>query len=842
MLASVGGSTSFADGFWDDDDSDGSNYKQTKEEEAEYNDDPDYEEVIGEVGESLEDDGFVPFDARYDSGGPPSLSDVNSLDHDPLQMPEGAQNAFKGTFNPLAFLGFGDGSVHEAPLVASAPSHLREQENQLSQEVVNEEANAQLIEALKGRKSPEKTAQVETALNAGANPNLIFKATTTVLMRAASRGDVEIVTLLMRFGADPSKRNKLHNTVLITVLNQKKNVEELVNALLGDYGNGRPDSELIQEMLSYAVHLGNLAVVELLHKHHGANLDSRYGFGLARSVGWHTQLGELASQGNVEGVQLLLRLGAGVSLVQGYVHPVLDLAVAGRNIEIIRLLLEHGVGIEGGKVYCPSAQMLAAQNGRVDILQLFFEYGADVDCIDDCGVTALMAAVRAGRLAAVKWLLDLGANLEVLSKKGLSVLMCALDYLPQNEADNTCLKIIATLIDHGARVDYVSDKGMTLLKRAMGNGNVKVVKFLLNDARFEGLFDMHAQGALEAAIDSLSSPLSFWEQVDPYICAIKELVASGLRLDPGAALLRFYEVFHFDRVANSERFRNLSCGIQLHCCSALFGGKLGLALRSVIDSGISFDDFKRLLDAVDPKGEGKIMDYYIENRMGVYELLESAIMQGNLEILKYLMDYISDHNRERSEKLQIDLGCRNSDGESLINLALRNGDIEWLKALMDPDFTVFSRGILTFRVFESLIRIGDIEILKYFLSFADQLVKPSGGRINLGLLNPNGESLISLALRTGDIEFFDALICHESVSFSAECLTPELFESVVLMGDIGILKYFLLKRMNLQQSVSARVQVKRFRAARIMRVKGRALSLPQQMPESPGIVKESSSI
>ena len=790
-LVSVGGSTSFADGFWDDDDSDGSNYKQTKEEGAEYDDGPDYEEVASEEEGSPEGDGFVPFDAAYDSNMPPSLSDVNSLDHEPLRMPEGARDAFKGTFNPLAFFGSSEGSVQGAPLVASAPSHSSQQERQLSEEVVkevNEEANSQLIEALKGRKSPAKTKQVEAALMAGANPNLIFTGTTTVLMRAASRGDVKIATLLMRFGADPSIRNKVRNTALAVALNQHRNVGELVDALLDDYGNGSPDSGLIQYTLSYAVYLGNLAVIELLHTRYGASLDSRCCFGSARA-GWRTQLGQLAFQGNIEGVQLLLRLGAGFSVVQGHVDSVLDSAVNGGDIEIIKLLLAAGVGIEDGKFCCPSAQILAARRGREDVLQLFFEYGADVDCRDADGVTALMEAARSGRLGVVKWLLDLGASVDALCVEGLSVLMYALDYIAQDEADDTCLKIIKVLIGQGARVDYMTDKGMTLLRRAMGDGNVKVVKFLLNDARFEGLFDMHAQGALEAAVDSLSSSL-WWERAYPYICAIKELVASGLRLDLGAALLRFYEAFQLERVPNAVNLKGLSCDIQEHFCSALFGSELGFALRSVVESGISLENFKRLFDALDFKYEGKTIDY-IENGPRLYELLQSAILQGNLEIFKFLMDCISSRNERHNAKYYVDLGRRNPNGETLIDLALRNGGIEWLKALMDPGFTVFSRGTLTFGVFESLIRIGDIETLKYFLSFVERLFECNGGRVNLGQLNPEGESIINLALRTGDLAFFKTLIGPEAVYFSAECLTPELFESVVLTGDIATLQYFL---------------------------------------------------
>lgn len=498
-------------------------------------------------------------------------------------------------------------------------------------------------------------------------------------------------------------------TALDFALKRKKDVEALFNALLADYGNKLPSLMLIQRTLSHAVSKGNLTIVEFLHEHCGANLDSAHCFGSGQyDVGKRTQLGELAFQGNIEGVQRLLKLGADVNWTQAPLESVLHSAVEGGDINIIKLLLLHGAGIEYGNFYCPSALILAAQRGSSGIVRLFLEAGADVDCTNDDGVTALMVAAQWGhfdvvelllgfsadvnrgcrngltalmygvqgdtqqlgrresgstRLDIVRLLLEAGARVDAVCNNGFTALIYAvagngIGYsCKRYEAD--CLAIIELLIDSGARVDCVSGAGLGVLSHAVVGGCLSVVEYLLKNRSFDGVLEIQGERALDTAMESLASGSCMGGE----LAAIKLLINHGLRIDPGACIVRFYEFL------NGKA--SMTMGMQILLFKALVGDDLASLLGLAVEADISCENFKNLFNVLESQGAVSLSD------MLTHELFESVVLSGDIGVLKYLIEKAGPRFNP------VDLNHKNSGEETLLRIALRHADIALLRVLLN---------------------------------------------------------------------------------------------------------------------------------------------------------------
>ncbi|HEY4212404.1 MAG TPA: ankyrin repeat domain-containing protein [Steroidobacteraceae bacterium] len=136
----------------------------------------------------------------------------------------------------------------------------------------------------------------------------------------------------------------------------------------------------------------------------GADPNVRGSFGTP-ALHWRVRVDDL------EGEKRLLKAGADPNgLTERGVSP-LSLAISGGDSEMVEVLLKAGAHANDAEPSGETHLMMAAQTGVLAVVEQLLKHGATVDARDvNFGQTALMFAARAGALDVVSSLLAHGAN------------------------------------------------------------------------------------------------------------------------------------------------------------------------------------------------------------------------------------------------------------------------------------------------------------------------------------------------------------------------------------------------------------------------------------------------
>ncbi|MBR6154329.1 MAG: ankyrin repeat domain-containing protein [Treponema sp.] len=130
------------------------------------------------------------------------------------------------------------------------------------------------------------------------------------------------------------------------------------------------------------------------------------------------------------------------------------------------------------------------EKDKPEIYNMFIDAGMSINAKTSEGVPLLSIAVRSDHFDQVKWLLDLGADINAISgDRGYTAVM---DAVWRKNFD-----ITKFLVDKGADLSVVSSDGQPILVLAVGNGNEKIVKLLLEsgaDADLQDSMGMSARG------------------------------------------------------------------------------------------------------------------------------------------------------------------------------------------------------------------------------------------------------------------------------------------------------------------------------------------------------------
>ncbi|XP_024892264.1 protein TANC2 isoform X5 [Temnothorax curvispinosus] len=143
-----------------------------------------------------------------------------------------------------------------------------------------------------------------------------------------------------------------------------------------------------------------------------------------------------------------------------------DLSISMNTVsdEIISLLEQRDLA---GR----TALMLAASEGHINLLELFLDKGSILETKDKEGLTALSWACVRGRVTAVQMLLDRGSDVNTNDNSGRTPLdLAAFQGNP---------KLVQLLLEKGAAVEHVDLHGMRPLDRAIGCRNIPVVQCFL---------------------------------------------------------------------------------------------------------------------------------------------------------------------------------------------------------------------------------------------------------------------------------------------------------------------------------------------------------------------------
>jgi ankyrin repeat protein len=245
-----------------------------------------------------------------------------------------------------------------------------------------------------------------------------FLRGTTPLMRAAADQPLEVLELLLNFGADVNGQDRAGRTAVdVAVLHGRQDIAQW----LQDHGGTGPDRGSFAAALLTSAERGQVDQVrEGLA--HGANPN-------VRGEGGVTPLILAAREGRLAIVEMLLGAGADVNACSepGYSgghSTALRCAVVRGQDAIVRRLVEAGANVRPCYEYssipaekpntivpsCGTALHDAARGGQEAIIEVLLAAGADVDAVDPQDETPLVTAARTRHWQVAKQLLAAGAR------------------------------------------------------------------------------------------------------------------------------------------------------------------------------------------------------------------------------------------------------------------------------------------------------------------------------------------------------------------------------------------------------------------------------------------------
>ncbi|KAE8442753.1 hypothetical protein EG329_002893 [Mollisiaceae sp. DMI_Dod_QoI] len=339
---------------------------------------------------------------------------------------------------------------------------------------------------------------VQDLLENDAGLRAAVQSSGSFLREAVIADNVELITLLLKCGADPNKQTRSPHWLRqfpLYVARSPEVIRLLVEANAEIDALSEHDSQPFQvSALLKAVARGDIEIARCLMSL-GADVNveaSRRAFPAPV-----TALQCAIDNEQTELVAILLKAGADVhkSSVAGpesnhyrFQHSLLtplQAAASAGNIEVIELLIEAGAGVNDPP--CDSqvvtALQAAASAGNGELIKLLIEAVYDPPC-DHQGRTALQAATENGDLMVVKFLISNGAKVNAPGNKSTKFPRTAL--LAATELND--IRLVAFLLNAGADVNAPAfgNLGSSILETAKAQENgADIVSLLLAHGAIE---------------------------------------------------------------------------------------------------------------------------------------------------------------------------------------------------------------------------------------------------------------------------------------------------------------------------------------------------------------------
>jgi ankyrin repeat protein len=223
-----------------------------------------------------------------------------------------------------------------------------------------------------------------------------------------------------------------------------------------------------------------------------------------------TELHSSSIDGNEKVVRLLLKNGAGHTIRDHEEYDPLHQVLWNSNEEVAKALLEHGTSITSRDSSGNTPLHIASCCGLENTVKLLLDAGADLNALEENGRTAIHRACFGGHESAVELLIAASADSNIADIEGRLPLHDAAFY---GKSGNK--KTVRLLLDHGADPFAQQVDGGTVLFCATDQGNLGVVKILLEIGRV----NVNTQARLGRTALHVAAIMNFeeiWERLIEY--------------------------------------------------------------------------------------------------------------------------------------------------------------------------------------------------------------------------------------------------------------------------------------------------------------------------------------
>ena len=260
-------------------------------------------------------------------------------------------------------------------------------------------------------------------LQAGIDPlaedDFSRSAGTPPIMAAVDGGNPAIVSRLLELGADVNQRLAVRNGTVIHMAASKGNAE-VVRLLVEHGADIEAEDEDGWTAVFYAALSGDLETIQYLCDQ-GADIQRTTGEGF-------TPLIAGMENGQLEVARLLVELGVDIHARDSYGGSALWLSVQNQKPQILEYLISLGAEVNVRSDQIPPTLHQASAQGHVECVEILIANGADLFLLDErYGQTALHFAANRGRRRISQMLLDAGVRPEVRDSEGRTALDLAVE-------------------------------------------------------------------------------------------------------------------------------------------------------------------------------------------------------------------------------------------------------------------------------------------------------------------------------------------------------------------------------------------------------------------------------
>jgi ankyrin repeat protein len=207
----------------------------------------------------------------------------------------------------------------------------------------------------------------------------------------------------------------------------------------------------------------------------------------------YTRLAYVSRLGLLERTRWLLARGAKVNAAPAGITALMGASLNGQ-LEVVRELCAAGAHVNAVmRTTGITALIWACKEGHLEVVRELLYRGASLNAVEvEDGCTALIKASENGHLGVVHELVKRGANVNATNRAGKSALILA--------CVNSHLEIVTELLEGGSLVNEIeSANGTTALMNAAFNGNLAIVRLLLQKGAKKGVKAFNGENAYSLA-------------------------------------------------------------------------------------------------------------------------------------------------------------------------------------------------------------------------------------------------------------------------------------------------------------------------------------------------------